>query len=101
MFIKFWDLFNFKIVYRKTFFGEDACDVLRKILPGHVAMLDEYSELQFELRTICTMPDTSILEKFRIARVPVRSSGHGWATQLGAPYRPALDYYMSLVLSGK
>lgn len=64
-------------------------------------MLDEYSELQFELRTICVMPEASVIEKFRIARKSVRSSGHGWATQLGAPYRPALDYYMSLVLSGK
>lgn len=63
-------------------------------------MLDEYSELQFELKTICSLPDSSILEKFRIARKAVRSSGHGWATQLGAPYRAALDYYMSLVLSG-
>lgn len=89
------------VFFRKTFFGEDACDVLNKIIPGHVAMLDEYAELQFELKTICKMPDDSILEKFRIARKPVRSTGHGWAMQLGAPFQPAIDYFMSLFLSGR
>lgn len=86
---------------RKTFYGEDACKALENILPGHVAMLDEYSELQFELKTICKLPDDGIWERFRIAKKPVRSSGHGWATQLGAPYTQALNKYMSLVLSGK
>lgn len=84
---------------RTTSFAEGACDTLDKILPGGVAMLDELSELQFELRTLCPQLIGQRIDNFRITRKSVRTLGHAWALQKGAPYRSALDYYTSLILS--
>lgn len=89
------------VAVRKTIYAEDACGTLEKILVGGVALLDELSEIQYELRSICPIPDESINSRFRITRKIIRFSGHSWALQIGAPYRQALDYYLNLIQSGK
>ncbi|GLV37289.1 Eye-enriched kainate receptor [Carabus blaptoides fortunei] len=90
----------YKEAYEKTMYAEGACETLEKILVGGVALLDELSEIQYELRSICPVPDESILNRFRTTRKIIRFAGHSWALQIGAPYRQALDYYLSLILSG-
>lgn len=64
-------------------------------------MLDEMSTIQYEIRSVCPTPSHDVIKWLRIGRKPLRATGHAWATQIGAPFRQAIDYYLNLILSGK
>lgn len=71
------------------------------MLEGHIAMLDEQSTIQYEVRTSCPKPLDSQIALLRIGRKSIRATGHAWALQKGAPYVTAFNYYLNLILSGK
>ncbi|GLV39957.1 hypothetical protein CBL_10853 [Carabus blaptoides fortunei] len=81
-------------------FGVNTCDTFSKVINERSAMLDEQSTILFGIRRKCPSPKSQIRDKLRVTRYPIRISGHAWATQLGAPYRHALDRYLGLILSG-
>lgn len=95
---------NFNMDYftflRHIEFGRNTCDAFSKVINERAAMLDELSTIQFGIRRKCPRPGTKIRDRLRVTRYPMRVSGHAWATQLGAPYRQALDHYLGLILSG-
>lgn len=74
--------------------------MFEKILDDQVAMLDETSTIQYEIRSECYKPAANIIKRLRMGRKAIRSTGHAWATQKGAPFQKAINYYISLILSG-
>lgn len=81
-------------------YGKDVCEVFKKILPGHVAMLDEQTTLQYEIRSSCAKIQDTTIEQLRMCKKPVSYTRHAWATQLSAPYTNAMNNVIRHVIEG-
>lgn len=64
-------------------------------------MMDELSTLEYDIKRMCPPASSKIEDQLRVTRHSVRQTGHAWAIRAGTPFKPALDYYLGIFLSGK
>lgn len=66
-------------------------------------MLSEMYDAQHFISYLCNdiFEQYEETKKLKIARVPIRSSQHGWPLQKAAPYRRAFDKIIGILRAGK
>lgn len=89
------------IYFRDIKYGQSTCSIFHEVQLKRVAMLDELTTLEYDIKRMCPPSGPKIESQLRVTRHSVRQTGHAWAIRAGTPFKPALDYYLGIFLSGK
>lgn len=93
--MKYTNIIYLNVFFSNIIYTENECECLIRVLNDHIAMLNEQTAIQYEIRVKCPKPEDYQIELLRMCKKTVRNTGHAWATQLSAPYTHALNRHAS------